>query len=255
MSKLANEMVGLATRTRVRSKLLNKTQYLSPVSFKTCIRSLVNERHDMDFEVSRHNSDFRELNLSLNENSELFASQHAFLGNAEDALKKQALFPRTEKRIRRISQLFEKDKLSVHLSICSQVDFLCDALNPEQQYSLSASQVQSLSWVELLKRIRNGNPEAEIIVWDFERPTVVTISFLALLTNCEPEQLRKLLGGQITQTISSYTTKYKPQFRNDTEAALDELYGLDLSLLEEFSGEHENVHFISEEKVPDDFKL
>lgn len=98
----------------------------------------------------------------------VLSSQH-FFGVSNIALTRGKFYATAQSRLANVSQIFYQDEVEVFLALCNPATFLPALFNDTQSHSfdgfMAGCNPQSLSWVELINRIRTDLPKLQLTVW------------------------------------------------------------------------------------------
>ena len=164
-------------------------------------------------------------------------SEHALLGPVGDMLTQRTMFPKAKRRVQNIERAFPDRSIRLHLAITPQAE-CWTALLADDDFAPPRSNetVPVHSWAELVSRVAQTCPRAEITVWDFERPQRVMLPFLADLldvdidliddqtrTNIQDKACRPLQDAKLLSKIV--------QIEEGLQMRMDAQYELDLDTL------------------------
>lgn len=243
------------------SKKLRKqgTYYISPKDYRDNFRSLVNEKRELDFVVLEG---LAEQSLSaqrqeFNEYKTVVGSQHAMLGHPKEVMKNGIILREAGSRTYNLAQILKDQPLVFHLSITNQYDFfrnLYDQVDPSKFHKQLLS--NTYSWQELVFRIKNKNPNIDIIVWDFEKPEWISLPFLSVLFDTDPQNFGEFAKDKIRQIlkvnkVSTINFSAGEDLPKELISKLDNQYEVDLHEIDKMDG----VHLIRGEDVISELRL
>lgn len=112
------------------------------------------------------------------------------------------------------------------------------------------------SWYDLVRAVRSASPEAAIVVWDFDQPNRVVLSFLSELLNEDPssfgDAIKSKLRENSCQNIKiAQTVKKLIAFPEQLTVAFDEQYDFDLDNIDKMDG----VTLVRAESIPGNLRL
>lgn len=181
-------------------------------------------------------------------------SQPNFFGHPADALRPRKSFPLSESRITRLSGLIGSCRMTFHLAITSQVDYILRMRRVPEADRLTAIREERLSWSELVFRLRRGAPDRNIVVWDFDRPKAIALAFVETMLEVETIDLRhdilKAIASEARPTESGLID-YTDRGLTEAVTLLDARYEQDLDEIEQMDG----VTLVRHEAVPSDLHL
>jgi len=164
-------------------------------------------------------------------------SEHALLGPVEDMLTKKTMFPKAKRRVQNIGHAFSDRELSLHLAIAPQAECLTSLL-ADDDFSIGplngATPVHS--WANLVARIRDACPRANVTVWNFEKPNEIMPSFLSSLLGIGNDLLdrrtRRDISNNACQQLKNAKLLTKiVQIDEELQTRMDVQYELDLSAI------------------------
>lgn len=119
----------------------------------------------------------------------LFFSFDSFLGGPMAILGEDCLYPFAEERTRRYRALFPSDRVEFAIGLANPATFLPDAfaLTGAADFDAFIATVDpmSLRWSDLIERIADSNPDAEITVWSHEDTPFIWPELLRALIHVE----------------------------------------------------------------------
>lgn len=181
-------------------------------------------------------------------------SQHNFFGFPEDALRQRKSFPLAESRMKTFSELLGPSKTTVHIAICSQIEYILKIRRLSKADRLEAIRHAEFSWSELMFRIRRGAPEREFVVWDFDHPRATALPFAMWILGIEINDLKQNVLEAIQPELKprgSDLIDYTDRSLAGAVARLDERYEMDLDEI----GSMQGVKLVRREAIPIDLHL
>jgi hypothetical protein len=238
-------------------KVPSSTHLISSREYKWRFRGPVNEKNDSKFQASIDEPGWLLYSKKLSGFSKIAASQHAMLGHPKKMFKAGSILPTAEKRVRRLSHMFRGKSLTLHLAIASQHDCLLALSDDVDQSKIRAEMTSTIpSWYDLVRAVRSASPEAAIVVWDFDQPNRVVLSFLSELLNEDPssfgDAIKSKLRENSCQNIKiAQTVKKLIAFPEQLTVAFDEQYDFDLDNIDKMDG----VTLVRAESIPGNLRL
>lgn len=118
----------------------------------------------------------------------------AFLAAPANALGEHRIYPRAGEKVRRLAQLFPRQRLAFFLALRNPAVFLPElsrlAGEPDLATFLAGADPMRLRWSDTVARIRRALPDdADLTVWCHEDSPVLWFDLLGLLGNTDPETL------------------------------------------------------------------
>lgn len=121
----------------------------------------------------------------------LLISEENLLGTMRNNVRDRRLYPLVTDRLRRIAPAFEGRKLKIGLCVRSYDAFWTSSLtyllahgaDQPSQVLLDDLSTQSRQWADVVRDIAEAIPQADIIVWPFERSANVPASVLGHVWN------------------------------------------------------------------------
>jgi len=165
-------------------------------------------------------------------------SEHALLGPIDDMLTKKTMFPKAKRRVQNIERAFSDRTLRLHLAIAPQAQCWTALLADDDFTPGSKTDTMPVhSWADLAARVANACPEAEITVWDFERPEEIMLPFLADLLEIDIELIddrtRANLQDRACQPLKNAKLLSKiVQLEEGLQMRMDAQYELDLNTID-----------------------
>lgn len=216
-------------------------------------RSVINREKDTDpATVAMWKSARLEI-AALENQAKLTASQHALLGTTVEAFTKKRAFPKAEERLARLSEVFERNALTIHLTLTSQFEYLKLAMQRASDPSVIRQTNIVPSWSNLVSRIRKAAPECDIVVWDFEQPRKITTAFVVNVFGVTDEKLiadvHSWLAFNLPMPALSPSAGSSPDILTDYADSLDVQYDIDLDTISEMK----NVTMIRAGSIPPEF--
>ena len=152
----------------------------------------------------------------------LILSWDSFMALPGWAMKK-SLYPSAGGRTRAFSQIFPQIEAEFHVAIRSPATFLpllYDRLKPESYDAFMAgTELFSLRWSTVIRRIRASNPEASVTVWCDEDTPLIWPEVLRAVSGLpedvplagEDDLLATLMSGEGMARLRSYLASHPPQ--------------------------------------------
>jgi hypothetical protein len=175
----------------------------------------------------------------LRADSRAFVSHPQILGTQSDYFRGGKAFRSLEHRVKRLCTFLDGIELTLHININNQVDTIWGLVGVSNDEKRSGILRSGLSWSNVVWRLRRAAPMCHIVVWDFERPSLVA-----------PLQMHSLflLGGnlsyaQLDQMVMEETRANDVrilEYLNEDERLavekLDRQYDLDLEKIRAMNG-------------------
>jgi len=164
-------------------------------------------------------------------------SEHALLGSMGDMLTKKKMFPKAKQRVQNVDMAFSDRKLSLHLAISPQAECLISLLADGKFSPHSVEGATPVhSWANLVRRVRDACPRADVKVWDFEKPDEIMPSFLSSLFAIEADLLDHRTRDEIAKNSCQHLKNAKLlskiiQIDKDLQTRMDAQYELDLAAI------------------------
>ena len=215
-------------------------QILSQKTWQEQFRGLVNRDQN---KASFSATDWRAVEekvVDLSNQGPVALSQHALMGRIEDCFIKRKMLPYADKRLGRLTEIFANVPVTLHLTIQNQFDYLQAAVNrlPEGKSFPEPRVVPS--WSELVRRIKAAAPGTKVVVWEFDKPEEVALSFLMYLLNIENDGLINAMRRHLRATLKRQDTTLNgdefPGPFHELTNRMDLQYELDLLALGRMKG-------------------
>jgi hypothetical protein len=181
-------------------------------------------------------------------------SQPNFFGVPADVLRPRKAFPLAEARVERLSALVGSLDMTYHLVIVSQIDYILKMKRMSETERLVAIRDAQFSWAELVFRIRRGAPDRNLVVWDFDLPSVAALPFVTTMLDIDAHDLRPQIEAAISPEklpVGSGSIDYSDGAMATAVERLDARYELDLDEIDSMNG----VTLIRHEAIPAEFHL
>ncbi|WP_168175196.1 hypothetical protein [Thioclava sp. F28-4] len=167
-------------------------------------------------------------------------SQDALLGVAEDSFLKDKVLPQTEARVSRVAEIFSGRSVMLHFTITSQLDYFYEFVRSKNDIDFISEARTMPSWSSLIERIREIVPEFRIMVWDFERPREIALSFIGELLRVDDFDLildlKDLVSSAFPERQSPLDSESLPGLSFEIIERLDVQYEIDLQRLSKMEG-------------------
>ena len=164
-------------------------------------------------------------------------SEHALLGPLEDMLTKKTMFPKAKRRVQNIGHAFSDRDIRIHLAIAPQAECFTSLLADEDFLTAPITGATPVhSWANLVTRIRDACPRAEVTVWNFEKPDEIMPSFFSSLLGIENDLLDRRTRHDISTKACQHLKNAKlltkiVQIEDELQTRMDVQYELDLSAI------------------------
>jgi hypothetical protein len=181
-------------------------------------------------------------------------SQPNMFGVPADVLRPRKAFPLAEARVGRLSALVGSLDMTYHLVIVSQIDYILKMKRMSEVERLAAIRDAQFSWAEVVFRIRRGAPDRNLVVWDFDKPSVAALPFVTTMLGIDAHYIRTQIEAAISPEkipVGSGSIDYSDATLATAVERLDARYELDLDEIDSMSG----VTLIRHEAIPFDFHL
>lgn len=176
-------------------------------------------------------------NSALDKFEHIVISEHALLGPVADMLTKKTVFPKAKRRVQNIDHAFSDRDIKLHLAIAPQAECLTSFLSDDDiQLGRLNGAFPVHSWADLVRRIRDACPRANVIIWDFEKPDEIERSFFSSLLDVGDDLLddrteHELLGKACEQLKSAKLLSKIVQIDEELQTRMDAQYELDLDAI------------------------
>ncbi|MGD9294290.1 MAG: hypothetical protein PVI41_05345 [Roseobacter sp.] len=251
--RIASDIVHTAGKIK-ELRTATHCRILTSKEFQKHIRPTVNGTLDVSTLVGA-DTDEEGFWKNLRECEVLAASQHAMMGHPNVVFKAGTILPNAERRIERLSGLFEATSLDLHLTIMNQLAYLSRLptkyLTQEDTRGLNEA---IPSWFDLVARIQQVCPSRRILIWDFDTPEKVALPFVMTVLNVDEalaDVMRKPVSESITHNKLISKVFHKNILSEDVSMILDTQYEKDLENIQTMG----NVVLIRGEKVPADLHV
>lgn len=154
-------------------------------------------------------------------------SQQAFLGVQEDFLKARLISKRAASRVGKLSEILSEFPLTLHFAV-THPNLYAFGTNESDRSNLIVHE-QEFSWLAVVQAIHIAAPSRKLVVWDFQRPSDVGISFVASMLGLAESSIDKSTRSAIKRLIE---TEPSQRLENVAVGDIDELrhrYELELS--------------------------
>ncbi|MEP3526158.1 MAG: hypothetical protein ABJN39_00035 [Sulfitobacter sp.] len=176
-------------------------------------------------------------NEALDDFRHIVISEHALLGPVDDMLTQKTMFPKAKRRVQNIDRAFTDRALNFHLAIAPQAECWAGLLADDDVAPKHADAPPPVhSWAQLVSRITQASPRANVTVWDFERPNSVMLPFLAALLSLDPDQLDAQTQYNVEENACDQLKQAKLlskiiQIDKELQTRMDARYELDLAAI------------------------
>ena len=224
---------------------------LSQDTYREFFRSLINSRESVRSKKDQWQAAEEKIQ-SLTKFSTIAISQHAALGEHSDLIFSERGIERAIERLATLSSIFERNTLRLIFTITSQVEYLNWTLGPDARAAIAAG--RTISWSNLLRRLKVAVPHRQFVVWDFERPQNVALAFVAEMLGTHNREFltdaREMIRGN--RSYKDYMNMHcSLEDIDDSLARLDDQYDTDLDAISKMDG----VTLIRSDEVPSEFRL
>lgn len=166
-------------------------------------------------------------------------SQPGVFGVQAQVFNPSRVLPFAERRIRRLSDMFDEYALSFHLVITNPIDYIWSRGRLSRAQKEEIILRKNISWADFVKRISNAVPNRQIFVWDFERPQEVAPLFIADLLGTP----LRTISGSMTDSDAGIAALQSADILDEANAALtaateylDNQYESDLAEIDRLEG-------------------
>ncbi|OOY04577.1 hypothetical protein BMI87_10160 [Thioclava sp. F28-4] len=128
----------------------------------------------------------------------------------------------------------------LHFTITSQLDYFYEFVRSKNDIDFISEARTMPSWSSLIERIREIVPEFRIMVWDFERPREIALSFIGELLRVDDFDLildlKDLVSSAFPERQSPLDSESLPGLSFEIIERLDVQYEIDLQRLSKMEG-------------------
>lgn len=237
-----------------RLKQVKSAPYLElmkPEEYRTHFRHAINASGDVCDLMAQEAVGEDPFWVRINGCQLLSASQPGMMTDPKRAFKNGQIMPQAERRIKRLSRVFEDARLDLHLTIVNQVDYirlLQKDVDPGK--IVDEFDDRAPSWYELAARIKAACPERRLLVWDFTDPARMALPFAMEMIGFD-EGSTDLLTPPVNEAIRVGVLLSKILQRDmvntEMQAILDAQYQKDLQNIDTL----ENTVLIRADQVPE----
>jgi hypothetical protein len=219
--------------------------------YREYFRSLVNSKDPIRSKENYWNAAEEKIQ-SLTKYDTVAISQHAALGEHHDLIFSKRGIELAAGRVAKLSSLFDSHPLRFFFTITSQVEYFIWTLGIDARSAIAAG--ATISWTDIIGRLKAVTPDRQFVVWDFERPQKVALAFVAQVLDTYDRDFltdaRQLISCN-NAYISFKNMKNSLEGLEDSLARLDDQYGSDLEAISKMDG----VTVIRSDEVPNEFHL
>jgi hypothetical protein len=230
-----------------RSSLLKSSvdrHVVAPSHHREVFRGLINRGRTKGGSDTEAHKKAKFFLHSLSAYQSVAFSQHALLGTRDEIISSPMVMLRAAARVARLSDLFGKKDLSLHLTVTNQVEYLLSAMGPRAEGVLRSTEVPS--WSALVTKLRAAAADRPIVVWDFEQPNEVALSFVVSMLNLNHEAIIDGARTLVKQTLAAQSSNNDLIGLHDLTVEMDARYDNDLAAIERIAG----VSLIRGDNVP-----
>ena len=142
-------------------------------------------------------AEFLEAALDGTPADRLVISNDQFLSGPRRILERGQLYRLSRQRTEALNRIFGQDQLEIHLAIRNLASFIPEAFAPSQDQTfeqfLQDTDLDMLSWTDVVVAIREAAPYANITVWCNEDTPLLWSQLIRELSGIDPTS--KIVGG------------------------------------------------------------
>ena len=220
---------------------LSDVSFLSRKIWQEKFRKLINETNKRTFKGEHYWQSSAEEVDALSVHGGFSISIPDLMGKAEHCFEKARPLPYAETRIENVCQILSGKPITFHLTIMSQYDYLVFAAK-QLSVDLKLSQIHTVpSWSDLAQRLRVASGGAQVVVWDFEQPKKVILTFLIDFLNVHDEDDITKLANYLSKSTNQndFAGSNSPTMAvegQDLSIIMDEQYEIDLEAIRQIEG-------------------